>query len=154
LTQKVVKVTLKERLNEDMKTAMKAREELRLSVLRLARASLVNAEIAKGTELDDAGVVEVLEKEAKKRRESIAEFTKAGRTDLADKEQKELEILTAYLPQQMSAEELRAVVRECIAEVGATSPKDMGAVMKVLMPKIRGRADGKAANQIVQEMLA
>lgn len=145
---------LKERLNEDMKAAMKAREELRLSVLRLARAAIVNAEVAKGTELDEAGVVEVLEKEAKKRRESIAEFTKAGRTDLADKEQKELEILTAYLPQPMSAEELRAVVRECIAAVGATSPKDIGAVMKVLMPKIRGRADGKAANQIVQEMLA
>lgn len=147
-------MTLKERLNEDMKAAMKAREELRLSVLRLARAAIVNAEVAKGAELDDAGVVEVLEKEAKKRRESIEEFTKAGRADLAEKEQKELDILTAYLPQAMSTEELRALVRECIAEVGATSRKDIGAVMKVLMPKIRGRADGKAANQIVQEMLA
>lgn len=147
-------MTLKERLNEDMKAAMKAREELRLSVLRLARAALVNAEVAKGAELDDAGVVEVLEKEAKKRRESIAEFTKAGRADLADKEQKELEILTAYLPQPMSVEELRAVARECIAAVGATSPKDIGAVMKLLMPKIRGRADGRVANQIVQELLA
>lgn len=146
-------MTLKERLNEDMKAAMKARETLRVSVLRLARAAIVDAEVAQGTELDDAGVIAVLEKEAKKRRESIEEFTQAGRADLAAKEQQELEVLTAYLPQPMSVEELRAVVRECIAEVGATSRKDIGAVMKALMPRIRGRADGKVANQIVQEML-
>jgi hypothetical protein len=149
----LIAVMLKERLNEDMKAAMRAREELRLSVIRLVRASVQNVEVEKRSELDDAGVVEVLEKEAKKRREAIEEYTKAKRTDLADKEQKELEILNAYLPQQMTMDELRAVVQACIAEVGATSRKDTGAVMKALMPQIRGRADGKAANQIVQEML-
>jgi hypothetical protein len=146
-------MTLKERLIEDVKAAMKARDELRVSVLRLARASLQNAEVAKNAELDDAGVVEVLEREAKKRRESIEEFNKAGRADLADKEQRELEILQGYLPQPMSEDELRAVIQQCIMEAGATSPKETGTVMKVLMPKIRGRADGKVANQIVQQML-
>jgi hypothetical protein len=146
-------MTLKERLNEDMKAAMKARDELRVSVLRLARSSLHNAEVEKRTELDDAGVVEVLEKEAKKRREAMEAYEQAQRSDLADRERKELEILHSYLPQPMTEDELRVVVQECITEAGATSRKDVGAVMKVLMPKIRGRADGKMANQIVQQML-
>lgn len=144
---------LKERLVEDVKAAMKAREELRLSTLRMARSEIRNAEIALGHELEDSEVLGVLEKEAKKRREAIAEFETGGRQDLVEKETEELRILESYLPAQMSEEELREAVQHAVTETGASRPEEIGKVMRVLMPKIKGRADGKAANALVREML-
>jgi uncharacterized protein YqeY len=148
-------MSLRERLSADLKQAMKARDQARVSVLRMARAALRNAEIEAGQTFDsDEEIIPVLAREAKQRRESIQEFEKGDRPDLAQKEQAELAILADYLPEEMSAEELERVVQETIAEVGATSPRDMGDVMKALMPKIRGRADGKEANALVRQALS
>ncbi len=146
-------MTLKEQLTQDMKTAMKAKEQVRLGTIRLLRAAVKNREIELGQELDDDEVLKVILTAVKQRKDSIEQFQKGGRDDLAQKEQAELEILKFYLPQQLSEEEIRALVKEAIEEVGATSMKDMGKVMKYVMPKAQGRADGKVVNRIVKEQL-
>src|SRR5216110_3861367 len=139
-------MTLTERVDADLKNAMRAKETTKLGVLRMLKAALKNAAIEKsGAEaaLDDAETIQVICKQAKQRQDSIESFEKGGRAELADKEKQELVILNSYLPQAMSADELAKVVRETIAEVGATSRAQMGAVMKALQAKVAGRVDGK-----------
>jgi len=135
---------------------MRAKEATRLSVLRMLKAALKNAAIEKGgadAKLNDAESVQVIRKQVKQRQDSIESFEKGGRAELAAKEKEELSILQSYLPQAMSAEELSRMVRETIAEVGATSKAQMGAVMKALQAKVAGRADGKALSVEVQKQL-
>ncbi|MHB8927877.1 MAG: GatB/YqeY domain-containing protein [Bacillota bacterium] len=148
-------MTLKERLNEDMKQAMKAREAgtERLSVIRLARAAIKYAEIDRRHELSDEEVLEVLAREVKQRRDAILEYQKANRPEAVAALEREMNIVLSYLPRQMSADEIRALAREVVAQVGARDGKDMGKVMGALMPKVKGRADGKLVNQIVRELL-
>ena len=146
-------MTLKEKLQEDLKTAMKNKDTVRLSVIRLAKAAVMNLEIARGHQLNDEEVIEVLAKEVKQRNDSLVEFEKAGRKDLVENLQKEIQIVQEYLPAQLSEAEVRKLIEEVIAEVGATSKKDMNKVMPVLMPKVKGRADGKLVNQIVNSLL-
>lgn len=143
-----------ERLDAELKEALKARNELKLSVVRMIKASLKNKSIEKGSALTDEDIVSVLSTLAKQRKESIDQFTRGGRQDLADKEQKELAIVLEYLPKQLSPEELDTVIRSAIAECGATSVQDVGKVMKSVIQKTRGSADGKAVNQRVRELLA
>lgn len=142
-----------ESIREAMTTAWKAKDNVRRDALRLMIASMENARIELGRALDEADVTRVLQKEAKQRRDSITEYAKAKRQDLVDKEQAELDVIVQFLPQQMSDEELRAIVREVIAEAGATSVNDLGKVMRPLMARLAGRADGAAANAIAREVL-
>ncbi len=147
-------MTLTEKINEDLKTAMKAREELKVSVLRMTKAAASNVAIAKSKDaLDDGEMIDVIQKLMKQRQESIDAFTKAGRTDMADKESKEAEILRGYLPAAMPEEELKAIIKAAIKETGASGPAGMGQVMKVVLPKVKGRADGKQINQLVAQLL-
>ncbi len=149
-------MNLQEQITEDYKAAMKSGDATRKTTLSGLRAAFKSAEIdARGTGkvVDEAAFQSVIEREAKKRRESIEEFDKANRTDLSDKERAELEVLMGYLPAQMSAEALRALVEKVVAETGASSPKEMGKVMGVLVPQIAGKADGKLASQMVREVL-
>ncbi|MRR35201.1 GatB/YqeY domain-containing protein [bacterium] len=145
---------LRDRLNEEMKQAMKARDEIRLSVIRLIRSSVKNREIESRHELNDGEITEVVSTLVKQRRESIRMFGEAGRTDLVEKEEKELSVLLAYLPQQLSPEEVEALVVQAIADSGAQGPKDMGKVMKAIMPHVTGRADGSLVSAVVKEKLA
>lgn len=142
-----------ESIREAMTAAWKAGDTTRRDALRLMIASMENARIELGHPLGEADVTRVLQKEAKQRRDSITEYAKAKRQDLVDKEQAELDVITEFLPQQMSEEELRAIVRSVIEEAGATGPNDLGKVMRPLMAKIAGRADGAAANAIAREIL-
>jgi uncharacterized protein len=144
---------LKETLNEDLKTSLKAGEKLKLSTIRMLLSEIKNAEIAKRGELTDEELLAVAAREARKRNEAIEEFSKGGRQDLVDKETYELSILEQYLPEQMPEDEVRRIVAETIEEVGASTPADLGKVMGSLMPKVKGKADGKKVNQLVREML-
>jgi len=146
--------SLLSRLEGDMKAAMKAREEVRLSTLRMIIAAVRNVEIEKKTKtLDDADVVKILQKSFKQHKESIAQFEKGNRPDLVAKEAAELKILEAYLPKQVGEEELIRVVKEVLAETGAVSKSDTGKVMKAVMAKVQGQADGKAISAIVSNLL-
>ncbi|QJW48611.1 GatB/YqeY domain-containing protein [bacterium BFN5] len=149
-------MSLKDKLTEDMKQAMKDKEagKLRLSVIRMVRATIKNVEIDRKKELAEEEVLDVLAKEVKMRRDAMEEFTKGNRLDLAQQLEQEIAILMQYLPQQLSESEVRVLVTEAVAEAQATAPKDMGKVMAVLMPKVKGRADGKLVNTIVREMLS
>jgi len=149
-------MTLQERLDLDLKEAMRARDATKLGVLRMLKSALKYAAIAKSgaeTDLSDAEATQVIRKQARQRQDSIESFEKGGRTELANKEKEELSILNAYLPQAMTANELVKVVRETIAEIGATSKAQMGAVMKALQAKVAGRVDGKALSAEVQKQL-
>ena len=149
-------MNLAERIDVDLKEAMRAKDATRVSVLRMAKAALKNAAIEKSgadAQLTDAEGAQVIRKQVKQRQDSIESFEKGGRAELAAKEKEELSILQSYLPQQMSADELTKVVRETIAEVGATSRAQMGAVMKALQAKVAGRADGKTLSAEVQKQL-
>jgi uncharacterized protein YqeY len=149
-------MTLHDRLDSDLKEAMRAKDATKLGVLRMLKSALKYAAIAKSgsdAELSDAEAAQVIRKQAKQRQDSIESFEKGGRVELAKKEKEELSILNAYLPQAMSADELAVAVRETIAEVGATSKAQMGAVMKALQVKVAGRADGKTLSQEVQKQL-
>jgi uncharacterized protein YqeY len=148
---------LQERVDSDLKDAMRAKEATKLGVLRMLKSALKYAEIEKsGTdaELSDTEAVQVIRKQVKQRQDSIESFEKGGRADLAAKEKEELSILNAYLPQAMSSDELSKLVREAIAEVGATSKAQMGAVMKAAQAKVAGRADGKTLSQEVARQLS
>lgn len=147
-------MSTKEKLTQDLKAAMKARDELRKRVLRMALAAIKNAEVAAQGALDEPEVLALLQKEVKARHETIEGARQAGRQDLIEEAEAEIQVLESYLPQPLSPEELEALVRQAIEEAGATSMKDMGRVMGILMPKIRGRADGKQANQIVRQLLS
>jgi uncharacterized protein len=149
-------MTLQERLDSDLKEAMRAKDATTLGVLRMLKSALKYTAIEKSgaqAELSDAEAAQVIRKQAKQRQDSIESFEKGGRAELAAKEKKELSILNAYLPQAMSADELSKVVRETIAEIGATSKAQMGAVMKALQAKVAGRADGKTLSQEVTRQL-
>jgi uncharacterized protein YqeY len=145
---------LKEKLENDLKEALRSKDERRKTTLRLALAAIHNAEIAKGKALEEGEVLAVLSKEAKQRRESAALFAEGGREDLVDQENKELEILTGYLPEQLSEAEIEARVRKVIDEVGATSAAQMGDVMRVLVPQMKGKADGQLVSTIVKRILS
>jgi uncharacterized protein len=150
-------MTLQERLDSDLKEAMRAKDATTLGVLRMLKSALKYTAIEKSgaqAELSDAEAAQVIRKQAKQRQDSIESFEKGGRAELAAKEKKELSILNAYLPQAMSADELSKVVRETIAEIGATSKAQMGAVMKALQAKVAGRADGKTLSQEVARQLS
>jgi uncharacterized protein YqeY len=147
-------MTLQERIDADLKDAMRAKEAGKLSVLRGLKSAMKYAAIEKADAgLDDAGAIQVIRKQVKQRQDSIESFEKGGRPELAAKEKEELEILNAYLPKGLSAEELSSLVRETISEVGATSKAQMGAVMKALQAKVAGRADGKSLSAEVQKQL-
>ncbi len=147
-------MSLSERLNEDMKQAMKSQDKFKLSVIRMVRASIKNLEIDQRKTLDDNEVLDILSREIKQRKDSLQEFEKkAGRQDLAEPLKQEIAIIAEYLPQQLTEDEIKAVVQETIQEVGATSKADMGKVMAALMPKVKGRADGKIVNQFVTQLL-
>ncbi len=145
-------MTLKQQVQQDLRDAMRAHDESRKAALRMLLAAVQLAEVESG-ELDDAGVQRVLLQEIRRRESALELIRKGGREDLAAEESHQLDILRAYLPQMMSEDELRAVIREVIAETGATSPADLGKVMKVLMPRVQGKADGRLANQLARELL-
>ena len=147
-------MTSKQQLQDDLKDAMRAQDEVRKRTLRLALTSIKIKEVEVGGQLTDADVAAVLQKEAKQRRETLDELNQVDRPDLAAAQQAELEILEAYLPQQLSREELEELARQAIADVNAESPGDMGQVMRVLMPQVKGRADGKLVSQVVREQLS
>jgi uncharacterized protein YqeY len=150
-------MTLIERVDADLKEAMRAKDTTKLGVLRMLKSALKYAAIAKSdaeAELSDAEAAQVIRKQARQRQDSIESFGKAGRSELVEKEKEELSILNEYLPQPMSADEISKVVRETIAEAGATSRAQMGAVMKALQAKVAGRVDGKALSAEVQKQLS
>ncbi len=146
-------MTLKDRLLKDMRTAMKAKDFLRKDVLTMVRAALLQIEKDKRIELDDKGVLEVIAKEVKSRREAIELFKQGGRQDLVQKNEHEIEILTGYLPPQLSEQEVRDAVQRAIERTGAESMKDMGKVMSVLMQELRGSVDGGTVSKVVKEFL-
>jgi len=146
-------VTLVEKLNSDLIAAMKNKDEVRLTVLRMLKSELKYKAIDTGNDLSDDDVMAVLSSAAKKRSEAIDEYRRGGREDLVNQELAEFDIIREYLPEQLSEEELKGLVEKTIAETGAVSMKDLGTVMKSLMPKVRGRADGKTVNIAVRNIL-
>lgn len=146
-------MSLIEKLLEDQKLAMKSKDALKLSTIRLLRSSVSYAQIDKGSKLTDDEVLALLSREAKRRREAIDAAVSGARTDVAEKEQAELEIINTYLPQQLDEAEIEALAREIVDQIGATGPKDRGKVMGPLMQRIRGKADGKLVGQVVERLL-
>jgi len=146
-------MNLADRLNEDMKQAMKAQDKFRLTTIRMVRAAVKNQEIELRRPLEDNEVIEILSREVKQRKDSLQEFGKAGRDDLATAVASEIDIISGYLPTQLDEEEIKTLVKQTIQETGASSKADMGKLMGALMPKVKGRADGKLVNQIVQQLL-
>lgn len=147
-------MSLKEKLSEDMKLALKSGEKLKLSTLRMLLSAIRYAEIEKKAELKDEDVLEVVSHEIKKRRESIEEYKKGNRPDLVEKEEAEAKILEGYLPPQLTEEEIEACVKEAIDQVGAMGPADLGKVMGAVMPKVKGKADGRQVNEIARRLLS
>ena len=147
-------MSLKDRITEDMKAAMRAKDAPRLSVVRMLKSAIKYREIEVMKTLDDDGVQAVIATEIKRRRDSVEQYKAGNRQDLADKEDAEIVILQAYLPQQLTEAELRAKVDEAVARTGATGMRDMGAVMKALLPEVQGRADGKAVSEMVKARLS
>ncbi|MGA9174916.1 MAG: GatB/YqeY domain-containing protein [Thermoactinomyces sp.] len=147
-------MSLLEQLNEDMKLALKNKEKTKLSTIRMLKSSIKKVEIDKRRPLTDEEVLEVVLREVKQRQDSLAEYEKAGRDDLVKKEKEEMEILRSYLPEQMTEDEVKALVKQVIQEVGASTKADMGKVMGALMPKVKGRADGRLVNRLVSEALS
>ena len=147
-------MTMKSRLEGDLRQAMRDRDTLRRDVIRYMRSEIRNQEIRVQDDLDDQGVVQVLSRQAQQRRDSIEAFSEANRNDLVEKEQAELAIIMEYLPQQMTRDEITTLVRQVVNEVGAEGPGDMGKVMSRIMPQVRGRAEGREVNAIVMEILS
>lgn len=146
-------MSLSEDLNAAMKEAMKAKDSLRLSAIRLVRSAIKNREIEERRELDDQGVIGVLSSLAKQRRDSAEAYRQSGREDLAEKEEKELAIIQEFLPRQLSAEELRALIEKAVSDSGAAGPRDMGKVMKLVTAQTAGRADGRLVSELVKARL-
>lgn len=147
-------MTLKERITEDMKAAMRAKDSARLGAIRLLQAAIKQKEVDERVTLDDAAIAAIVDKLAKQRKDSIAAFTQAGRQDLADKETAELAVLQAYLPARLSAEEVAAAVKALVAEVGASGPADMGKMMGAAKARLAGKADMAAVSAAVKAALA
>ncbi len=146
-------MSLQERLSADLKEAMKSGDKVRVSTLRMIKSAVKYAEIAAMKTLDDEATIEIFSREAKKHRESIGEFKKAGRQESVEAEEAELAIILEYLPQQMSREEIALLVQQVVEQVGAQSPNDKGKVMPKLMPQVKGKADGKLVNEVVTQAL-
>ena len=144
---------LKEKLLEDLKTAMKEKDEIRKNAVQMVRAAILQVEKDKSIQLEDEQIIKIIASEVKKRKDSIEEYKKGERQDLVSQIEKEIEVLSKYLPKQLSKEEIKTIVEEIIKEVGATSIKDMGNVMKVAKEKIGASADGKSINEVVKELL-
>ena len=147
-------MSLKDQLNDDLKSAMKGGEKLRTETLRSLKSAIKYAEIEAGRELDDQGVLEVIAKQAKQRRDSMVEFEKGQRADLIEKEAAELALLERYLPAQLSEAEIEAKAKTIIAELGVTDAKGIGQVMKHMVAELKGQADGKLINQVVRKLLS
>lgn len=147
-------MSIRDQLTVDMKAAMKEKDKAKLETIRNLRSAIKYVEIEGGSELDDDGIQAVIAKQAKQRRDSIDEFSKAGRTDLVDKEQAELAILEAYLPAQLSEADITAKAQAVIDELGVSDAKGMGQVMQRLMVELKGQADGKRVNQVVRNLLS
>lgn len=147
-------MTLKDQITEDMKTAMRAKDSARLGTIRLLQAALKQKEVDERVTLDDAAVIAIVDKLIKQRRDSIAAFTQAGRQDLADKEAAEMQVLQAYLPARLSANDIAAEVRAIVAELGAQGPGDMGKVMGAVKARLAGKADMAAASAAVKAALS
>ncbi|WP_053367185.1 GatB/YqeY domain-containing protein [Bacillus sp. FJAT-27245] len=147
-------MSLLERLNNDMKQAMKSKDKDKLTVIRMIKSSMQNEAIKHGRELTEEEELTVLSREMKQRKDSLHEFDKAGRPDLVEKLRQELSIVELYMPQQLSEKELEEIVKETIVETGASSKADMGKVMAAIMPKVKGKADGSLVNKLVQQHLS
>ncbi|MDY6876921.1 MAG: GatB/YqeY domain-containing protein [Chloroflexota bacterium] len=145
---------LKQTLHDDLMSALRARDERRKSVIRMTLAAIANAEIERGGELDDASVIAVMQKQVRRRRDTLAELQQANRPDLLAAEEAELAIIEEYLPRLLSQEEIADEARQVIAEVGATGVRQMGPVMRQLMPRLKGCADGRVVNKVVRELLS
>lgn len=146
-------MNLSERLNEDMKQAMKSKDKFTLSTIRMVRSTIKYLEIDLKRTLDDSEVLDILSREIKQRKDALQEFESAGRDELAASTKAEIEIIIKYLPEQLSEEEIKVIVQQTIQETGASSKSEMGKVMSALMPKVKGRADGKLVNQAVLQFL-
>ena len=144
---------IKKQLQNDLKDAMRAKDDQRKNTIRMALAAVKNTEIDRGHELEDNEVQAIIQKEVKSRREAMEDAEQAQRPDIVANNTAEIEILEAYLPKQLTPDEIEVLAREAIDEVGATSSREIGQVMKVLMPRVRGQADGKEVNQIVRQLL-
>jgi len=147
-------MSLKEQVDQDLKDAMRSRDKFRTQTLRSLKSAIKYAEIEIGAELNDPDILAVIAKQAKQRRDSIAEFEKGGRADLVEKETGELDILESYLPAQLSEETIKEKAQAVIAELGVTDMKGMGQVMNRLMAELKGQADGKVVNQVVRQLLS
>mgnify|MGYP000880630351 CR=1 FL=1 len=146
-------MSLKEQMLEDMKTAMKDRDAIRKNTVQMVRAAVLQVEKDNRITLDDDGILEVMAKELKKRRDVLPEYEKSGRQDLIDGLKAEMDVLLQYLPKQLTEEELEVIVRQAVRDTGAASAKDMGRVMQAVMPQVKGRADGKMINGIVKKII-
>lgn len=146
-------MSLKERLLEDMKVAMREKDVIRKNSIQMARSAVLQVEKDNKIALDDDGIIEIIAKEVKKRRDSLPEFEKSGRQDLINDLKVEIDTLMQYLPQQLTEDELEALVKTAIQETGANSARDIGKVMQAVLPKVKGRADGKMINQIAKKFL-
>ena len=144
---------LKEKLMEDLKSAMKEKDEIKKNTVQMIRAAILQVEKDKAIQLDDNQIIDIIAKEMKKRKDSLSDYEKSGREDLISAVKKEMEIIAAYLPKQLSKEELTKIIKEIIAEVEAVDIKDMGKVMKAAKEKVGAAADGKAINEVVKELL-
>ncbi len=147
-------MTLKERLAEDLKLSMKEKDSVRKNTVQSIRTAVLQIEKDKKVTLDDEGVIEVIAKELKKRKDVLPEYEKSGREDLIAGLKREIEIVTAYLPSQLSRDELDEIVKDAVQSTGASSMRDMGKIMQAVMPKVKGRADGKAVNEIAKKYLS
>ena len=146
-------MSLKDKLLQDMKDAMKQKDTVRKNTVQLIRSGILQIEKDKRVELDDEGVLDVISKELKKRRDSMPDYVKSGRQELIDNLNKEIEVLLGYLPEQLSEEEIKGIVAQAVQETGAATMKDMGRVMAVVTPKVKGRADNKLVSGYVKQML-
>jgi uncharacterized protein YqeY len=146
-------MSLKETLLQDMKEAMKEKNTIRKNTIQLVRSGVLQIEKDKQIEMDDEGVFDIIVKELKKRRDSLPDFEKSGRTDLIEDLKKEIDILVAYLPEQLSDEDVEKIIKEAIQEIGAVTMKDMGKVMSAVTPKLKGRADNKKVSELVKQNL-
>lgn len=146
-------MSLKEQMLEDLKTAMKDRDVIRKNTVQMVRSAVLQVEKDSKITLDDDGILEVIAKELKKRRDVLPEYEKSGRQDLIDGLKAEIEVLLQYLPKQLTEEELEVIVRQAVKDTGASSARDMGKVMQAVMPQVKGKADGKMINNIVKKIL-
>lgn len=145
---------LKAKLNQDLKEALKAKDEVKLRTVRMLLAAIKNFEVEKMGPATDEEIFQIMSKEIKKRQEAIEMYEKGGRPDLSQAEKQEIEVIQSYMPNQLSEEEIRELARKVISEMNLKSPKDVGTAMKVIMPQVKGRADGKLVNKIVSELLS